>query len=492
MMAILLNCVTLGMYQPCSDDETCTTSRCKILQTFDDIIFGFFALEMAIKMLAMGIVNSPNAYLSDTWNRLDFLIVVAGILSDVGNMNLSAIRTVRVLRPLRAINRIPSMRILVMLLLDTLPMLGNVLLLCFFVFFIFGIIGVQLWAGLLRQRCFLSVPPNTSIPESLSIPSFYQDNHDEDDDRDYICSLEKDNGMHRCLHLPNYRYYHLTCSESALTLPNTNEPNETSCVDWNQYYTDCRPGQHNPFQDAVSFDNVGMAWIAIFLVISLEGWSDIMYYVQDAHSFWSWIYFVLLIVIGSFFMINLCLVVIATQFSETKKREMERMRQERARCTSFSSLASFSLNEQMNCYAAIIQYLSHLSRKIHRNLSKWFLKRYGRQKHRHKSIDNDCHHQCCNYYVENHRVEHRKTKSLGLNENFSCHRSKKIGHQIDDRQSSSSSTLPSSPRKFEKNPDEEQLNANASKSIDNQNNHELIWSEIIQSNQKLIKGPVKR
>lgn len=133
---------------------------------------------------------------------------------------------------------------------------------------------------------------------SLSIPSFYQDNHDEDDDRDYICSLEKDNGMHRCLHLPNYRYYHLTCSESALTLPNTNEPNETSCVDWNQYYTDCRPGQHNPFQDAVSFDNVGMAWIAIFLVISLEGWSDIMYYVQDAHSFWSWIYFVLLIVVS--------------------------------------------------------------------------------------------------------------------------------------------------------------------------------------------------
>lgn len=48
-----------------------------------------------------------------------------------------------------------GMRILVNLLLDTLPMLGNVLLLCFFVFFIFGIIGVQLWAGLLRNRCFM-------------------------------------------------------------------------------------------------------------------------------------------------------------------------------------------------------------------------------------------------------------------------------------------------------------------------------------------------
>ena len=49
-----------------------------------------------------------------------------------------------------------GMRILVMLLLDTLPMLGNVLLLCFFVFFIFGIMGVQMWAGLLRQRCYIS------------------------------------------------------------------------------------------------------------------------------------------------------------------------------------------------------------------------------------------------------------------------------------------------------------------------------------------------
>lgn len=50
---------------------------------------------------------------------------------------------------------ISGMRILVTLLLDTLPMLGNVLLLCFFVFFIFGIVGVQLWAGLLRNRCFV-------------------------------------------------------------------------------------------------------------------------------------------------------------------------------------------------------------------------------------------------------------------------------------------------------------------------------------------------
>ena len=53
-----------------------------------------------------------------------------------------------------------------MLLLDTLPMLGNVLLLCFFVFFIFGIIGVQLWAGLLRQRCYIPESVATTIQKS--------------------------------------------------------------------------------------------------------------------------------------------------------------------------------------------------------------------------------------------------------------------------------------------------------------------------------------
>lgn len=61
-----------------------------------------------------------------------------------------------------------GMRILVMLLLDTLPMLGNVLLLCFFVFFIFGIVGVQLWEGILRQRCELVLPPNVLRPKYVT------------------------------------------------------------------------------------------------------------------------------------------------------------------------------------------------------------------------------------------------------------------------------------------------------------------------------------
>lgn len=66
---------------------------------------------MLIKMIAMGVINAPQAYLADYWNRLDFFIVIAGGLEyvlDVGNVNFTAIRTIRVLRPLRAINRISS------------------------------------------------------------------------------------------------------------------------------------------------------------------------------------------------------------------------------------------------------------------------------------------------------------------------------------------------------------------------------------------------
>ncbi|KAK9883224.1 hypothetical protein WA026_001413 [Henosepilachna vigintioctopunctata] len=109
MMVILLNCITLGMYQPCVDDK-CKSNRCKILQVFDDFIFAFFSLEMTIKMIAMG-VYGRGSYLADSWNRLDLFIVLSGAIEyalHVDNLNLSAVRTIRVLRPLRAINRIPS------------------------------------------------------------------------------------------------------------------------------------------------------------------------------------------------------------------------------------------------------------------------------------------------------------------------------------------------------------------------------------------------
>ncbi|XP_061032991.1 voltage-dependent T-type calcium channel subunit alpha-1G isoform X28 [Eubalaena glacialis] len=366
MLVILLNCVTLGMFRPC-EDIACDSQRCRILQAFDDFIFAFFAVEMVVKMVALGIFGKK-CYLGDTWNRLDFFIVIAGMLEyslDLQNVSFSAVRTVRVLRPLRAINRVPSMRILVTLLLDTLPMLGNVLLLCFFVFFIFGIVGVQLWAGLLRNRCFL--PENFSLPLSVDLERYYQT--ENEDENPFICSQPRENGMRSCRSVPTLRGDGAGGPPCGLDYEAYNSSSNTTCVNWNQYYTNCSAGEHNPFKGAINFDNIGYAWIAIFQVITLEGWVDIMYFVMDAHSFYNFIYFILLIIVGSFFMINLCLVVIATQFSETKQRESQLMREQRVRFLSnASTLASFS--EPGSCYEELLKYLVYILRKAARRLAQ--------------------------------------------------------------------------------------------------------------------------
>ncbi|GLD69579.1 voltage-dependent T-type calcium channel subunit alpha-1I [Lates japonicus] len=87
-----------------------------------------------------------------------------------------------------------------------------------------------------------------------------------------------------------------------------------------------------PHKIAASFDNV-YAWIVIFQI-------------------------------GSFFMINLCLVVIATQFSETKQREHQLMQEQRAQCLSSSTLASMA--EPGDCYEEIFQLVCHVLRKAKR------------------------------------------------------------------------------------------------------------------------------
>lgn len=57
------------------------TTSCPVFllppQVFDDFIFIFFAMEMVLKMVALGIFGKK-CYLGDTWNRLDFFIVMAG------------------------------------------------------------------------------------------------------------------------------------------------------------------------------------------------------------------------------------------------------------------------------------------------------------------------------------------------------------------------------------------------------------------------------
>ena len=78
MFIIIVNCITLGMYQPCENiDKKCTSIRCVVLEVLDHSIHVFFTIEMCVKIMAMGFYGKET-YLAETWNRLDFFIVMAG------------------------------------------------------------------------------------------------------------------------------------------------------------------------------------------------------------------------------------------------------------------------------------------------------------------------------------------------------------------------------------------------------------------------------
>ena len=69
-----------------------------------------------------------------------------------------------------------------------------------------------------------------------------------------------------------------------------------------------------------NFNNFGFALLTIFQCTTLQGWTDIMYIMQDAHSAWfASIYFPLVIIICSFFIMNLTVAVMLENFSRINK-----------------------------------------------------------------------------------------------------------------------------------------------------------------------------
>ena len=97
-------------------------------------------------------------------------------------------------------------------------------------------------------------------------------------DEDYICGHPQDNGMSKCHiasepenHLPHFKYENglMRCDADAQAF-SANEPTNASCVNWNQYYTNCAALAQNPFLGSISFDNIGLAWVVIFQVRALR------------------------------------------------------------------------------------------------------------------------------------------------------------------------------------------------------------------------------
>ncbi|KAF1609461.1 Sodium channel protein type 5 subunit alpha, partial [Eudyptes chrysolophus] len=248
----------------------------KIMLAFLDKMFTFiFVLEMLLKWVAYGFKK----YFTNAWCWLDFIIVgvssAFGISTRVSLINLfgssfgpmKSLRTLRALRPLRALSRFEGMRVVVNALVGAIPSILNVLLVCLIFWLIFSIMGVNLFAGKFGKCVNLT---------------------EEDSELNSLIDNITDCGMY----------------------------NNTGRIFWVNL--------------KVNFDNVGSGYLALLQVATFKGWMDIMYAAVDSrekneqpqmeHNIFMYLYFVIFIIFGSFFILNLFVGVIIDNFNQQKKK----------------------------------------------------------------------------------------------------------------------------------------------------------------------------
>jgi len=296
---------------------------CSVGEYIDFVFLTLFTMEMLIKMLAFGLLLHPNAYLRSGWNWLDFVVVVTGWVSMVADgPGTNALRLFKALRPLRSLQRIRGMRVLVNCILAAIPQLCTVVVFLMFVLSVFGIIGVQLFKGSLRHQCF-SYGGDDAWMESTNEGGI----HDGWESTGQICApwCERDQGTGQvpdpstCENLGNMTKVVEGTSGNPKQRPgvwtwscNPGEQcrcGESGVVDVNCLLMD------NPNYGINHFDNVMWAMVTLFQAISLEGWVDVMYTVMDGSGLFSFIYFLVVIILGALIVINLFLAVLCDNFN---------------------------------------------------------------------------------------------------------------------------------------------------------------------------------
>ncbi|CAM9295050.1 unnamed protein product, partial [Discosporangium mesarthrocarpum] len=251
------------------------------VSVFDGVFTVVFSAEAAVKIIAMGFWGE-RCYLGDPWNRLDLTVVIVGIIGYIpglGGQSVGVLRIFRVLRPLRTLSAMPVLRQVVEALLCSLPGIWNVLIVQAMFFLLFGVLGLQLWAGLMQQECRRTPAPLADG----TWETFTEDPR--------VCTkgygrFECSSGIDTSEDFPYCRSPDDVPTDSAWVKPEW-QPEE---LNWG----------------ITNFDNIGTSLLTIFQCITLEGWSDVMYLVQDGfHQWLSPLFFVAVVVIGALFMVNL-------------------------------------------------------------------------------------------------------------------------------------------------------------------------------------------
>lgn len=78
MLLIVLNSILLGVKDYTDWDNV--TPMNQFVENLEPFFFYCFIIECACKILAMGLLFGHNAYLTEPWNWLDFIVVVTSLL----------------------------------------------------------------------------------------------------------------------------------------------------------------------------------------------------------------------------------------------------------------------------------------------------------------------------------------------------------------------------------------------------------------------------
>ncbi|CAD7087318.1 unnamed protein product [Hermetia illucens] len=285
LLTIIANCVVLALEEHLPEgDKTVLAQK---LEKTEAYFLGIFCVEASLKILALGFVLHKHSYLRNIWNIMDFFVVVTGSMTIFAEANvdvdLRMLRSFRVLRPLKLVSRIPSLQVVLKSIIKAMAPLLQIGLLVLFAIVIFAIIGLEFYSGALHKSCYSLEDIKKIVKEGDMETPCYADNE----------TAAASSGAYIC----NY--------------------NESLCLEqWG-----------GPNFGITSFDNIGFAMLTVFQCITMEGWTAILYWTNDAlGSNYNWIYFVPLIVLGSFFMLNLVLGVLSGEFA--KEREKVENRQE--------------------------------------------------------------------------------------------------------------------------------------------------------------------
>nr|XP_023485297.1 voltage-dependent N-type calcium channel subunit alpha-1B isoform X14 [Equus caballus] len=264
LATIIANCIVLALEQHLPDgDKTPMSER---LDDTEPYFIGIFCFEAGIKILALGFVLHKGSYLRNGWNVMDFVVVLTGILATAGtDFDLRTLRAVRVLRPLKLVSGIPSLQVVLKSIMKAMVPLLQIGLLLFFAILMFAIIGLEFYMGKFHKACF-------------------SNSTDADPVGDFPCGKEAPARL---------------CEGD----------------------TECREYWPGPNFGITNFDNILFAILTVFQCITMEGWTDILYNTNDAAgNTWNWLYFIPLIIIGSFFMLNLVLGVLSGEFAKERER----------------------------------------------------------------------------------------------------------------------------------------------------------------------------